>query len=173
MIFASVHSQIFDNGQNVNSHPISHSPSSGLYSPRLQALAFSPFCKFMTLHFDAVEIGQAADRFILNNDYTLQDNHKDVHICSPIMSVFSVRFQTIHVLGVQESSPWFIIQTLDCLYWIRNNELFIVNPQHAKYSWQKIHALEKVILQIQSILTINTSFRRQKCGIDSSSESSY
>lgn len=173
IILASVHRRDPDNDQNVNNPPTPRSPNSASRSPRLPALASTPVFTSITLHLVAVETGRVVDQFTLHDDYVPLDNHYGVHMCGPILSVLSVRFQTIHVLRVQEGTPCFTVQAVVGFNCHLDDELVIANARHAEHSWRRSRAREKKRRQVPPILTIDSSSRRQRRRLNPTSASFY
>lgn len=116
----------------------------------------------ITLHLVSVETGSVADRFTLYDDYVPLDNHYGVHMCGPVLSVLSVRFQTIHVLRVQESTKCFTVQAVVGFNCRLDDELAIANARHAEALWRRNQLREKRRREVPPVLTINSTSRRQK-----------
>lgn len=174
IILASVRRRDPDNEQNLNNPPSSpHPPTSASHPPRLPALSSTPVFTSITLHLVAVESGQVVDRFTLYDDYVPLDNHYGVHMCGPILSVLSVRYQTIHVLRVQESTSCFTVQAVIGYNCHLDDELVIAKARHAESSWQSNRARAKKRRLVPPVLTISSSLRRQKRRLDPSSASFY
>lgn len=82
---------------------------------------------FITLLLVAVEKGQDDDRFNLRDDYVLLDSHYDAQMRRQIVSVMSIRFQSIQILLVYEGSPSITALAVVSFYFHLNDELTIAN----------------------------------------------
>lgn len=75
---------------------------------RLPGLRECPVLERFTLHLVEVETGRVYDRFVLENDFVQLEGHPGVDIRANMLCVLSLRFQTLHVLRVQESIGRFV-----------------------------------------------------------------
>lgn len=74
----------------------------------LPAMRACPLLERFTLHLVETETGRVYDRFVLENDFVQLDGHPGVHMRANVLCVLSLRFQTLHVLRVQESVGRFV-----------------------------------------------------------------
>lgn len=162
VLLSSVRHSDSNDNQNVKTHPTLHSLTSVSCPPSLPDFAPTLIFTSITLPIVAVETEQAAHWFILYDYYVTLANHYGVYIFGLILSVLSVRSQTIHVLGIQGDTLCFSVQAVVGFYHSLDDKLVIANAEHVKYSWQRSRARKWKRFQALPILIIIYASRRQR-----------
>lgn len=152
VILASVHPRDPENPQPINRPtPAPFTVPTNTRPSHLPALSSTPVFSIFSLHLVAVETGQVVDRFTLYDDYVPLEHHAGVYMYGTILSVLSVRFQTIHILRVQETTPRFVVQAVIGSHCCSDDELVIATAHHAEASWKRKADFEKRCREVSSM----------------------
>lgn len=165
VILASVLQPDPENGQIPN-HPAINVPpllNANFQTSRRPALTSTPILTSFSLHLVDIETGRTVDRFTLHNDYVPLDNHSGVYMLGSVLSVLSVRFQTIYILRIQETTPRFFVQAVIGTHCRPDDELVIATARHAEEAWQCRTVLEKRKRQVPSFQSTSPHSPPQSC----------
>lgn len=103
---------------------------------RIPALDSTPVYRTFTLHLVDVENGQVQDRFCLKDDFIHVDGHAGVDLRGDTMGLLSIRFQSIHLLTIQESQGRFIHRCSIGLHCRPDDGMTIATAREAEHSWR-------------------------------------